>query len=486
MSDLQTSQPHLHAQMVSGKLSWGETQAAKLIAANFLMTAGVILLGASAPILQFNRAELNTFLSIAAVGAIAASRSAAKSILETCRHNLPYRFPSALVVYGSMFGLLLLVLLAIAPREGQAQIADAPVAAVGILQGIALIASWWAILAIFLMGTAFWLWLWARKIKPNLAKTEAKDVAKNEVGTSEHLSVISDSDRTVLISPTALLQQPRQFNSVAILVFSLFFWTMVDLQIGVKAILAIAIAAAGLTGISIWQIYLYPQHRILALHFSGLWGLGANYTIDLRAFSRLALVKMQESSGEISWMQLTGNSLEITLPSAITTNFTRSDADEDELGKVLREKVQLARHDTNRDSLGLIGVLLPQGAGILAGICLLAIGSVSLFLLPMPAQNLLEGAVILLAVCLLSPAIAWYILNLIAPNSLAPDRMPPVNHIQVWEIGAAIAIAAVVLPLVTRAAYALPLLFLACAWLSFGVGACILTLTRRTPIVNQI
>ncbi|MEE3715993.1 hypothetical protein V2H45_04440 [Tumidithrix elongata RA019] len=472
MADLQTSQPYLHRQLVSGKLGWGWKQAAKLITANFLLTAGFILLGAIAPILQVNLLELNIALLIFVAFGIVFSRNIAKSVLEACRQNLPYSFPQELVVGGAIFGLSFLVLLGIVSKQSETQILTSPVT-------IALIASWWVVLAALLIGVALWLWWWSSrgKIAPS----------KNEATASEHLNVITYSDQTVLISPTSLTQQPRQFNSAVVLVLSLFFWTMVDLPIGIKAILAIAIAASGLTGFSVWQIHLQPLQHILSLRFSGLWGLQANYTIDLRTFSRLAVVKMQESGGEISWMQLSGNDTEITLPTAITANYVKTnEEDEDELGKALREKIQLARHDTTRDSLGLVGVLLPQGAGILAGISLLAIGAASLFLLPLPERMLLEGAVILLGVCLLSPSIAWYALHLVAPNSLVPDTSRQVNHLQIWEIGAAFTLAAIVVPSSSQGTIVLPLLFLACAWLSFGVGACILTLTRRTPIVNKI
>ncbi|CAN1211796.1 hypothetical protein TUMEXPCC7403_16445 [Tumidithrix helvetica PCC 7403] len=472
MADLQTSQPHLHRQLVSGKLGWGWKQAARLIGANFLLTAGFILLGAIAPILQVNRSELNIALLIFVVLGIVFSRNIAKSVLEACRQNLPFNVPQGLFVGGSIFGLVFFVLLGIGSRQSETQVLDAPVT-------IALIASWWVVLAAFLIGVALWLWWWSSRGK--IAPT------KNEATASEHLNVITYSDQTVLISPTSLTQQPRQFNSAVVLVLSLFFWTMVDLPIGIKAILAIAIAASGLTGLSTWQIHLQPLQHILSLRFSGLWGLQANYTIDLRTFSRLAVVKMQESGGEISWMQLSGNETEITLPTAITANYIKTnDEDEDELGKALRDKVHLARHDTNRDSLGLVGVLLPQGAGILAGISLLVIGAASLFLLPLPERMPLEGAVILLGICLLSPAIARSALNLVAPNILAPDASRQVNHLQIWEIGAALTIAAIIVPSSTQGTFVLPLLFLACAWLSFGVGACILTLTRRTPIVNTV
>jgi hypothetical protein len=485
VADLQTSQPHFPRELVSGKLGWGWIRAAKLIAANFLVTAGFILFGATerlskskATIAQLNQTELNAIVLVLVVVSLVLSRPLAKSVLATCRQNLAFRFPKAIAVGGTLFGLVLGIFLGIKPLQQEPQILDAPLT-------IALISAWWVVFATLLLSTAFWLWIWVMN-----AKSESLHLAKDEMTTLEHLSVITYSDQTVLLSPTALTQQPRQFSGVVVLILSLFFWTMVDFSIGLKAFLTIAIAASGLTGTSTWQIHLQPQRRIFALNFSGLWGLGANYTINLESFSRLAHVKMQESGGEISWMQLAGNSTEITLPSAITVSYSKKHEDEeDELGKVLREKVQLARHDTTRDSLGLVGVLLPQGAGILAGLSLLVIGAIALFMLPLPERMMLEGSVILLGVCLVSPAIARYALSLVAPSSLAPDRDRQVAGLQFWEIGAALAIAAVTLPSFTQGfaqGTAQPLLFLACSWLSFSVGACILTLTRRTPIVNKM
>jgi hypothetical protein len=246
---------------------------------------------------------------------------------------------------------------------------------------------------------------------------------------------------------------------------------------------------------------LRAPEKVLQLRFSGLWGIAAEYAINVKPFSCLSVIKLQESSGELSWMQLSGNNSDITIPLAMTilpstnkdaTNQKASDQN-DELGQAIREEFRLAKQETERDSLGMATVLLPQGAGILAGTAFIILGVVLLFIFPLPTSLSAESAIAWLGVCLVSPAIARFFLQLVAPNSLQSDRPSySKNHLQSWEIGTAILLISAFLPTQQTAKIAplaifmqsLPILTLICGWLSISIGACILAFVRRTPLWN--
>jgi hypothetical protein len=174
------------------------------------------------------------------------------------------------------------------------------------------------------------------------------------------------------------------------------------------------------------------------------------------------------------------------------TNQKASDQN-DELGQAIREEFRLAKQETERDSLGMATVLLPQGAGILAGTAFIILGVVLLFIFPLPTSLSAESASAWLGVCLVSPAIARFFLQLVAPNSLQSDRPSySKNHLQSWEIGTAILLISAFLPTQQTAKIAplaifmqsLPILTLICGWLSISIGACILAFVRRTPLWN--
>jgi hypothetical protein len=165
-------------------------------------------------------------------------------------------------------------------------------------------------------------------------------------------------------------------------------------------------------------------------------------------------------------MQLSGNNSDITIPLAMTilpstnkeaTNQKVSDQN-DELGLAIREEFRLAKQETERDSLGMATVLLPQGAGILAGTAFIVLGVVLLFIFPLTASLSAQSAIAWLGVCLVSPEI---LISAFLPAQPIAKTAPLIMFMQ-----------------------SLPILTLICGWLSISIGACILAFVRRTPLWN--
>ncbi|MEI6063871.1 MAG: hypothetical protein WCQ26_04710, partial [Pseudanabaena sp. ELA748] len=254
--------------------------------------------------------------------------------------------------------------------------------------------------------------------------------------------------------------------------------------------------SAGLTGFFTWQAQLRSSEKILHLKFSGLWGIASEYSISLRPFSSLSVVKLQEAGGELSWTHLSGSNSEITIPLAMTVlqaDTKEGEIQNDPLGETIREKFRLAKQETERDSLGLANVLLPQGAGILAGSLFIILGGLLLLIFPLPTKLGADSAIAWLGVCLASPAIARFFLQVVAPNTLQSDRPNYTKtHLQAWEIGIAILLISSFVSAQTISKVislntlnqTLPLITLICGWLSISIGVCILAFVRRSPIWN--
>lgn len=460
---MQTS-PASQKQLISGKLGWGWGKAVSAIAANSLSAGCFIFLISCVPILRWapKSGDFNLVAVTLAVMATAflMARHLARSILADCRQNQPFRFSTSFLIPALLLCLLLLVVLNLKLDP---------------LLSIALIGSLWSVFASLLLGIAMWLNIWSAHSKP---------ITDQDLAAVDHLSVTSYSDQTVLIGPTALSQQPQQFNSFVLLVMGLFLWTMLNLFAGsvesmglppnVFEIAAIALTSMGLVGLSTWQIQIQPDQQLMHLLFTGLWGLQADYTINLRQFPRLQIVKMQE--GDLTWVQLSGQNNDIALPGKIIGSSLKVDED-NELCQVLLRTCNLARHATSRDSLGLIGILLPQGAGILAGVSFFVVGLLMLLFLPLPKGMVAEGAIALIGVTMLSPFLARSILALVAPTMMSSDLPTALPHIYAWEVGTALILSVITLPHQTN------LITLSFAWLSFSVGVCILSLVRSTPII---
>jgi hypothetical protein len=469
---MQISPSHSQRQLVSGKVGWGWRQATLPISANFIFAGLLILLVAIAQLVRIGELTLLLVASILLPVGFAIGLYAAKSVVNVCQQNSDYLFSRSQLIGITTYWLFLI-----------AGLSTSSEAFVNVF-----VAIWWILPAATFIGIGSSLVLRSGKSKT----AEKKQIL--EAVNAEVLNVVTYSDQTVLVSPSSLGQQPRQFNSLVLIVLGFFFWTMLDLSTNLRAIAAIALTTSGLTGFFTWQAQLRSPDKVLHLRFSGLWGIAAEYAINIKPFSCLSLIKLQEAGGELSWMQLSGNNSDITIPLAMTIlTSTKEDKNQnDQLGQTIRQEFHLAKQETERDSLGMANVLLPQGAGILAGTAFITLGSLLLFIFPLPPKLLAESAIAWLGVCLVSPAIARFFLQLVATNSLHSDRPShTASHLQSWEIGVAILLISAFLSTQTAGKVALvtfsqavPILTLICGWLSISIGVCILAFVRRTPLWN--
>lgn len=468
---MQVSPSHSQRQLVSGKVGWGWRQATYPISVNFVFAGLLILMLSISQLLQLGASRLvDLAFVVVAVGFVIGLYSA-KSVVEVCRQNADYVFSRSQLMAITVYWLILIAGLSTetAPKIW--------------------VAFWWILPAAIFTGIASSLILRSgnSKTNPKLQTVEPTNI--------DTLNVITYSDQTVLISPSAIGQQPRQFNSLILIVMGLFFWTMLDFSSNLRAIAAITLTATGLTGFFTWQAQLRLSAKILDLKFSGLWGLTSEYAIDLRPFSCLSLIKLQEASGELTWMQLSGSNIDITLPLAMTTlpsSMTKEVTNQgDSFGQTIREQFHLANQETERDSLGLANVLLPQGAGILAGTAFIAIGGLLLFIFPLPSELTVATAIAWLGVLILSPMMARFMLQLVATNSLQSDRHDDSqNHLHPWEIGISLLLVSIFLTspnantvlAISTFNQILPLLTLITGWLGISIGICILAFVRRTPL----
>ncbi|AFY69371.1 hypothetical protein Pse7367_1074 [Thalassoporum mexicanum PCC 7367] len=432
-------------QMVSGKLDWGWTQAIGIISVTAMLTGLLLVMGVAFPLWQSKNSALIMATLAIGFGAIISSGSIAKVLVADCRQNLPASFSPQLLIVTAILWLGLLTMLAL----DVAQI---------------YLESFWAIVGFGLIGIAI-----------RLAPSRANLILEQEKAAAQHLSIITYSDQSVVISPTSPVQQPRQFSRLMSLILSLVILTTADFPGSNVAV--IVTAFFGLAGLYTWQVQLYPDVKLLRFSFSGIWGFASSYTINMHNISRLEIIKLRE--GELHWLQLAGYNREVTLPWTIMTQPTASQ-EESELNQTLLDTLHLARHDTNRDILGLASIWIPQSAGMFAGLVLLSVGLISQLFLPRPENAQLETLVILAASCMLSPAIARYGLTWIAPSMPKPDPVSSAIPFKSWEVGAAM-----VATIAALSSQRDSLLALAITWLCFGVGVCLFTLVRRSPINHQ-
>lgn len=483
---MQVSPSQPERQLISGKVGWGWRQATLPISANFGFAGFLILIVAIAQLWRVG--DLN-FLAIAILLAgvgFSIGIYTARSVVEVCRQNSEYVFSQLQLISITAYWLVLVAGLSKSSEDFNNFF----------------VALWWILPAAIFISISASLVLRSAKSKSTnntqvkQIKTQTTEAASPDTSV-DILNVVAYSDQTVLVSPSSLSQQPRQFNSLILILLGFFFWTMLDFSNSIRAIAAITFTITGLTGFFTWQAQLRSPEKILHLKFSGLWGIAAEYAINLRPFSCLSVVKLQEANGELNWMQLSGSDREITIPLTMTmlTNQAK-EGTEDQLGQILREEFHLAKQETERDSLGLANVLLPQGAGILAGVVFIAVGGLLLFLFPLPTKLSAESAIAWLGVCIVSPAIARFFLQLVAPNSLQSDRsthsVHKTTHLQAWEIGTALLLISAFISTQTADKttslitfnQAAPLLTLISGWLSMSIGVCILAFVRRTPLWN--
>ncbi len=482
---MQALPSHSQRQLVSGKVGWGWRQATYPICTNFGFAGILIMAIASAILLKWDTLwGRQIYAGLVFLGLIIGLYSA-RSIVAVCQNNSGYRFSQ-----GQSLGMLTYLMLLAGGIE------RSPEAFVRVF-----VAMWWILPAATFLGISISLLLRSTQLQlMQKAKSapEIKSAVLSNVLNSEALNVVTYSDHTVLVSPSALSQQPRQFNSLVLMTLGLCCWTMLDFAPSFKAIATISFTIGGLTGFFTWQAQLRSPDKLLQLKFSGLWGLAAHYVINLRPFSHLTVIKLQEANGELSWMQLAGGKLEITLPTVMTMFMGQSKEENqqsDQFGKAIREEFHLAKQETESDGLGLAHILLPQGAGILAGAVFIAIGLIVLLSFPIQPKLTSSSIFAWLGVCIVSPDLGKFLLQIVAPNSLQSDRQPQ-RLLHSWEIGVAlilislwlnahnIALAQLQILNVINFTHIFPLFTLAIGWLCVGVGICILTFVRRFPLWN--
>ena len=484
---MQISPSQPERQLISGKIGWGWRQATLPISANFGFAGFLMLMVAIAQLWQIG--DLN-FLAIAtllaSVGFLIGIYTA-RSVIEVCRQNSEYVFSQLQLISITAYWLILVAGLSKSLEDFNNFF----------------VALWWILPAAIFIGISSSLVMRSARSKSTndkqIKQTKQIKSQPTEAASADTLAdilnVVTYSDQTVLVSPSSLSQQPRQFNSLVLILLGFFFWTMLDFSNSIRAIATIVFTTTGLTGFFTWQAQLRSPEKILHLKFSGLWGIAAEYAINLRPFSCVSVVKLQEANGELNWMQLSGSDREITIPLAMTMLTSQAkEGMEDQLGQILREEFHLAKQETERDSLGLANVLLPQGAGILAGVVFMAVGGLLLVLFPLPTRLSAESAIAWLGVCIVSPAIARFFLQLVAPNSLQSDRFNhlthKITHLQAWEIGTALLLISAFISTQTTDKttslitfnQAAPLLTLISGWLSIAIGVCLLAFVRRTPL----
>ncbi len=239
----------------------------------------------------------------------------------------------------------------------------------------------------------------------------------------------------------------------------------------VRLILAISLFVGGIVSYSGWYCWKHDPEKKFSLHLEGIWGMEADYEIDLKGFSRIDQVKIVEVE-DIHWLQLEGYNRELTLPLTLTGNA--------EMEQNFIAISGLAKSARSQDSLALANILLPQGASILAGLVLLLLGTALLWSSPiaLPDQYALP---VLCSVGLVSPALGRVLLHLVAPVHLHPLK-PPRWILRCWEVGALVWLG------LMRLVYPQDLesfVGMSLGGYVLGTAICVLALVRRTPILTQ-
>ncbi len=481
---MQVTPSHSQRQLVSGKVGWGWRQATYPISSNFGFAGFLMLMVVISQLLRAGDLNLLFIASCLLPIGLILGIYASESVIEVCRQNSAYTFSQWQLIAIATCWLGLVI--------GISTFSES------LTKGF--IAIWWILPAAIFAGISGALAWRSPKLKSVEKLKQSSELVSDSV-SADVLNVVTYSDHTVFVSPSSLAQQPRQFNSLVLMVLGFFFWTIPDFSSNIRAIAAIAFTTTGITGFFTWQAQIIAPEKILHLRFSGLWGIASEYAIDLRPFSCLSIIKLQEANGELSWMQLSGSNSDITLPLTMTMTSQGKELEKEDsanqtdlLGQTIRQEFHLAKQESERDSLGLANVLLPQGAGILAGAVFVIVGALLLFIFALPTKLSVESVVALLGVCIVSPTIARFFLQLVSSNSLQSDRPNRIkNNLQTWEVGTAILLISAFLatqtpmknaPLITFK-QSLPLLTLICGWLSISIGVCLLAFVRRTPLWSK-
>ncbi len=245
-------------------------------------------------------------------------------------------------------------------------------------------------------------------------------------------------------------------------IWVLGLWVLLS-GLPLAAWLGIGLLGMGSVVPSGWQMWV--SERVLRLQITGLWNIQFTYEWPLSEFSRLARIAWQD--GETHWLQLRGDRRDCTLPPFL--------ADEETYQHLCRA-CGLAKHETEKDSLALAGVLLPVGATLLAGLALVLVGSMGLVRVPVVPP--LPRMLVAVGALLLGPTLAWETLAWIAPRVWRP-LLQSSGPVEPWGLGAIAIVGAAVGSPAPRTTVALAL-----AAIVTIAGMGLLALSHRTAIVE--
>ncbi len=269
-----------------------------------------------------------------------------------------------------------------------------------------------------------------------------------------------------LITPDPIVNYPLRVNRLLSIIFGWVIWSIPEIPLGWRAPLTILMVTVGLTGLGDWQLAIIDKK--LTIDFNGI--ISSSYRFDLDRFQRLLLVKLQE--GGIAWLQLINLKEEVTLPIILLENGTP----QGEMTELLSQRYPLARQSTTKDSLQMMGILLPQGIGVFTGLSCLILSTLiwsAIQLSDSPNLTWILGGSFLVA-----PLLAAMLFLSIVPGSIAPQR---VTTLPPWELGTLL----ILINLVSSPDPA-PLVLATIVFLGWGIGIYALHLVRVIPIISKL
>lgn len=269
-----------------------------------------------------------------------------------------------------------------------------------------------------------------------------------------------------IITPDPVFHYPVRVSRLLTVVWGWLVWSLADIPLGWRAPLAVLFTTIGLAGVGNWRVEVVGKE--LTIEFAGI--INSCYRFNLDRFQRLLLVKLQE--GGVTWLQLANPREEVTLPLILLEMA----ANQGEMSEVLSQRYPFARQVATRDSLQMMGILLPQATGILAGLGCLVLGTFLWWSLEVSDSQAHVLTWLLGASFLLSPLLASWLFLVIVPGSIPPQStfgLPP------WELGMLFILINVITQPDT-------LLLAAIVFLIWGVGIYLLQLVRLIPIETAI
>lgn len=310
-----------------------------------------------------------------------------------------------------------------------------------------MIAAVWAVVAIALICMALQLG------NGRLSRVSPSSVAANDL---------------IILAPLSINQQPHQFRALMALLLGLLTWTSLDIAELSPELWAIALVTMGLVGFCAWQFVIDRKRRTINLELHGIWGMQTSFYVNLYQFSGLTTLKLREL--DLEWLQLSNNREVITLPPHFIAEASENDSN---LMTILRDYLDLVEHKLSRDLLSTMHILLPQSVGTLAGSTFILLGICLDLLWDVPSQATAPSFLLLTGCCLIISPLAQQMIYVVAPRVMRGDRLDQLP----WQIGAALMIIALY-----SDSHLIPLTLI---WLCCGMGGCMITIARRSPLVHR-